>query len=149
MYRRIIDRYVQAIVDRLPFWVKKRAEKDLKKIMYSMLQDYCEGERPTGRDVRAIIQELGRPSEVADQYYYQQRRPRERTSRAVWRKRLQKLQMAVTVLAVCLIFAGVVQMFVGMAPNLLLFMIGTILAVFVVIVQFIAPDAAINIKIKK
>lgn len=149
MYRRIINRYVQAIVDRLPFWVKKRAEKDLKKVVYAMLHDYCEGERPTGRDVRAIIQELGRPSEVADRYYYQQHRPRKKTSRAVWRRRLQKLQLAVTVLAVCLIFAGVVQLFVGMAPNLLLFMIGTILAVIVVIVQFVAPDAAINIKIKR
>ena len=69
MVTRIVNRYVEQVVDLLPFWEKSHARKALKDVIFEMLEDYCEGERPVGRDARAVLSVLGSPEELANQYY--------------------------------------------------------------------------------
>jgi hypothetical protein len=68
-----IQRYTEATVNLLPFWERKSARRELTDTIYNMLQDYCGNEEPTLRDVRDILNELGSPDSMADQFYTQEK----------------------------------------------------------------------------
>ena len=74
MVERIIDRYVADVMRYIPPLERLKAERDLKEVIYEMLEDYMEGERPVGRDARAVIRDLGPAYYVASEYNQRKRK---------------------------------------------------------------------------
>ncbi len=53
------------------------ARRKLKNLIYQMLEDYTEGDKPTRQDLWAVLEGLGTPSEVGRQifnHYYLERK---------------------------------------------------------------------------
>lgn len=144
MVSRMVNRYVERVVDRLPFWVKSSARKDLKDTIYSMLQDYCEGEIPVGRDLRAVLQELGSPEDLADQYYEYRKALRKRRKVSV-RKILGIVQAILLTAAFILVMAGLVLLMTGMTNNLTMMVIGGAMAVVVMVTRMFMPMPDVNL----
>lgn len=71
MASRMIDRYVDDVVERLPVHKRRQAARFLKRRIYESLMRYTGGEEPTNQDVRTVLKELGSPKQVAQDYYEQ------------------------------------------------------------------------------
>lgn len=139
MVLRIINRYVERVVDRLPFWVKRRAKVELKKVILDILDDYCGGEVPTGHDVRAVLVGLGSPERLAEQYYNIRSKSKKHRKRNI-RKTIHTLQIILIIVAAILIITGIVTLAAGLTSNMMTMLIGLLLALCVVIVQNFIPQ---------
>ena len=64
----MIERYVYAVVHRLPKQQQADIEKELRGLIEDMLEERMQGEQPTEREVEAVLTELGNPSELAASY---------------------------------------------------------------------------------
>jgi hypothetical protein len=64
----IIERYVYAVTNRLPSNQREDVEKELKSLIDDMLSGRSGGEKPTLKEVEAVLLELGEPSRLADRY---------------------------------------------------------------------------------
>jgi uncharacterized membrane protein len=62
---RLVDRYIAEVMRYLPFWKKRYAKVKLKKYICNMIEAYCEGSRPTMRDVKEVLRIIGKPKKVA------------------------------------------------------------------------------------
>jgi hypothetical protein len=60
---KLIDRYVYAVTERLPEDIKKDVSRELHANIEDMLP-----ENPTERDVREVLEELGNPMKLAEEY---------------------------------------------------------------------------------
>lgn len=64
----LIDRYVYAVVKRLPQKQRADVEKELRTLIADMLEQRCGDVPPTEHDVRVVLTELGTPGELAGKY---------------------------------------------------------------------------------
>jgi len=134
---RKIQRYTEATVNLLPFWERKSARRELTDTIYSMLQDYCGNEEPTLRDVRDILNELGSPDSMADQFYMQKRKTASFSGKGI-RIFLNALMKALMIAAVgCLIF-GIFVLVTGLSNNMMPVVFGGLLALMVVGIRSVA-----------
>jgi len=140
MVSRMVDRYVEKVVELLPFWAKRTARRDLKDTIYDMLHDYCEGEIPVGRDLRVVLDDLGTPEELANQYYEYRRTIRRRRKINV-RKVLRIFQASVMTAAFILVMTGLLLLTLGITNNLTMMMIGGVMAVVVIFTRMLMPVA--------
>lgn len=66
--KELIERYVYAVGKNLPRKGREDIEKEITTLIYDMLEERC-GEVPaTEKDVRIVIEELGAPVELANEY---------------------------------------------------------------------------------
>lgn len=64
----LIERYLYAVVKNLPYRLREDVGAELRSLIDDMLFARC-GENPPGEhDVKAVLTELGSPSELADRY---------------------------------------------------------------------------------
>lgn len=138
MVSRIVNRYVEDVEKELPFWVRRKAGKELKDVIYEMMEDYTEGERPVGRDARAVLRELGTPDEIAAQFY-EQRKKQKKRMRVSTRKLLMILIRGFSAAAAVLIFTGVIFLAAGITNNMFMIFIGAFMAVLVVFIRMFLP----------
>lgn len=135
MCKKIIRCYVDATLEYLPIRDRKKAKKMVTGLIYDRLEEYCEGQRPVVRDVRTVLQELGKPADLAYAYY-------DRFHKALfpnieWKILFRYFVRAVTVLALILVAVGVVDLVVGVG-NIRFIIAGTLLGILVVLYQMIA-----------
>ena len=64
----LVERYIYAVVKRLPQKQRADVEKELRSLISDMLEQRCGDMPPTEHDVRVVLTELGTPSELADKY---------------------------------------------------------------------------------
>lgn len=64
----LIDRYVYAVVKRLPQAQRADIEKELRGLIDDMLQDRTGGAPPKKVHIEAVLKELGKPSALAAKY---------------------------------------------------------------------------------
>ncbi len=64
----LIDRYVYAVVKRLPGQQREDIEKELRGLIDDMLADTAGDEEPRVEDIQEVLKELGRPSMLAAKY---------------------------------------------------------------------------------
>jgi len=134
---RKIQRYTEATVNLLPFWERKSARRELTDTIYNMLQDYCGNEEPTLRDVRDILNELGSPDSMADQFYTRKRKTASFSGKGI-RIFLNALMKAMMIAAVgCLIF-GIFVLVTGLSNNMMPVVFGGLLALMVVGIRSVA-----------
>lgn len=60
---KLIDRYVYAVTERLPENSREDVSKELRANIYDMLP-----ENPSENDIRKVLEELGNPTKLADEY---------------------------------------------------------------------------------
>ncbi|MCQ4022698.1 MULTISPECIES: hypothetical protein [unclassified Ruminococcus] len=64
----LIERYIYALVKRLPEKKKEDISNELRGLIDDMLLERCGDLTPTGHDVRVVLTELGNPYELAEKY---------------------------------------------------------------------------------
>lgn len=64
----LVDRYIYAVTMRLPNKTSGDVAKELRSIISDMLDERCGEAAPTEQDIKAVLTELGTPSELADKY---------------------------------------------------------------------------------
>lgn len=68
MNNELIDRYVYAVLRRLPKSSRGELEPELRGLISDMLDERCGEMTPTETDVKVVLAELGTPSELALKY---------------------------------------------------------------------------------
>ncbi|MBO1307215.1 hypothetical protein JZO70_13645 [Enterococcus sp. 669A] len=86
-----IDRYVAAVVGRLPEEERAEVERELKSSIYDMLS-----ENPTEAEVKLVLQEMGSPAELAEEY---RQNPRYLISPRVYDDYIRMLKILVPIIA--------------------------------------------------
>ncbi len=113
MVSRMIDRYVDDVVERLPVRKRRQAATFLRRRIYESLRRYTGGEEPTNQDVRTVLRELGTPKEVARDYYeqigssFRLRKPDRQTV-------LRYVVNILLVLSVALVIGGLIGLTLGL-----------------------------------
>lgn len=64
----LIDRYVYAVVRRLPHSQREEVAAELKSLITDMLDERTNGNPADRKDVKIVLLELGHPREMADKY---------------------------------------------------------------------------------
>ncbi|PKM74336.1 MAG: hypothetical protein CVU91_00255 [Firmicutes bacterium HGW-Firmicutes-16] len=64
----MIERYVYAVTKSLPQKTRGDVASELRSIISDMLDERCGDALPSDADIRAVLTELGTPSELADKY---------------------------------------------------------------------------------
>ncbi|MGL4606326.1 MAG: hypothetical protein ACRCU3_02585 [Eubacteriaceae bacterium] len=64
----LIERYIYAVTKDLPRKSKEDIRIELGTLIADMLEERCDGLVPTERDVRVVLAELGKPSDLAEKY---------------------------------------------------------------------------------
>lgn len=68
MKNNLVDRYLYAVSKELPQKMCKDVEEELKSLIMDMAEERCTGEEPTEDIILEILEELGHPAEMAEQY---------------------------------------------------------------------------------
>jgi len=68
MEMELIERYIYAVTYRLHEKQRKDIEQELRGLIEDMLDDRLQGRAPSRKDVEEVLQELGNPRLLADQY---------------------------------------------------------------------------------
>ena len=63
-----IERYIYAVVRTLPAKMRQDVEKELRSLIFDMLEERCGLIPPTEHDVLVVLTELGKPAELAAKY---------------------------------------------------------------------------------
>lgn len=111
MINELIERYVYAVTKRLPYGMRKDIEKELRVLIGDMLEERCKGVRPEERDVRVVLAELGKPSELAAKY--DPEGERSLIGPGYYRLYTQVLKLALPIVAMALAISAVVSMALG------------------------------------
>lgn len=138
MVSRMVNRYVEKVVDFLPFWAKSSARKDLKDTIYDMLHDYCGDEIPVGRDVRIILNELGTPESLANQYYEYRAKLRKKR-KFNYRKMIVFAETAVLIAAFILVMSGLLMLTFGLTKNMNMMAVGGVMALIIIFTRMLMP----------
>ncbi len=64
----LTERYIYAVTKKLPHRIREDVSKELTTLIDDMLESRCGSVKPTDKDVRVVLTELGTPSELASQY---------------------------------------------------------------------------------
>lgn len=64
----LINRYIYAVIRRLPQAQREDIEKELRGLIEDMLSERCGSLEPKKSDIEAVLKELGEPSLLADKY---------------------------------------------------------------------------------
>ena len=64
----LIERYIYAVTKKLPSRMREDVSKELSSLISDMLESRCGEIKPTDKDIRVILTELGTPSELANNY---------------------------------------------------------------------------------
>ncbi len=64
----LLERYIYAIVRKLPRKIRADVESELRELIGDMLEARCGDVLPTEHDLRVVLTELGTPAEVAEKY---------------------------------------------------------------------------------
>lgn len=64
----LIERYVYAVIKRLPSKMREDVSVELKTLIDDMLTERCKEIVPEEKDIRVVLTELGDPRELADKY---------------------------------------------------------------------------------
>jgi hypothetical protein len=135
---RIIDRYVADVMRYIPPLERLKAERDLKEVIYEMLEDYMEGERPVGRDARAVIRALGPAYYVASEYNQRKRKARRRRRLAAGRA-LDRLIHVILALSMICVILGAAALALGITDNMIVIFTGAMPAIALVIIGMFRP----------
>ncbi len=138
MVERIIDRYVADVMRYIPPLERIKAERDLKEVIYEMLEDYMDGERPVGRDARAVIRDLGPAYYVASEYNQRKRKARRRRRLAAGRA-LDRLVHVILALSMICVVLGVAALALGITDNMIVIFTGAMPAIALVIIGMFRP----------
>ena len=138
MVAKIIDRYVAEVMRYIPPMERLKAERDLKEVIYEMLEDYMEGERPVGRDARAVIRDLGPAYYVASEYNQRKRKARRRRRIAAGRA-LDRLVHVIFALSMTCVVLGAAALALGITDNMIAIFTGAMLAIGLVIIGMFRP----------
>ena len=138
MVERIIDRYVADVMRYIPPLERLKAERDLKEVIYEMLEDYMEGERPVGRDARAVIRALGPAYYVASEYNQRKRKARRRRKIAAGRA-LDRLVHVILALSMICVTLGAAALALGITDNMIAIFTGAMPAIGLAIIGMFRP----------
>lgn len=138
MVEKIIDQYVAEVMRYIPPLERRKAEKDLKEVIYEMLDDYMEGERPVARDARAVIRELGPAYYVASEYNHRKKKARRRRKMIAGRA-FDRLVQIIFALSMTCVVLGVAALAFGLTDNMIAIFTGAILAIGLVIISMFRP----------
>ena len=138
MVAKIIDRYVAEVMRYIPPMERLKAERDLKEVIYEMLEDYMEGERPVGRDARAVIRALGPAYYVASEYNQRKRKARRRRRLAAGRA-LDRLIHVILALSMICVILGAAALALGITDNMIVIFTGAMPAIALVIIGMFRP----------
>ena len=138
MVERIIDRYVADVMRYIPPFERFKAERDLKEVIYEMLEDYTEGERPVGRDARAVIRALGPAYYVASEYNHRKKKARRRRRVAAGRA-LDRLVHVILALSMTCVVLGAAALALGITDNMIAIFTGAMPAIGLVIIGMFRP----------
>jgi hypothetical protein len=64
----LIDRYIYALIRRIPLKQREDIEKEVRSLIEDMLDQRTQQTEPTAEDIVAVLTELGDPNKLADQY---------------------------------------------------------------------------------
>ncbi len=64
----LIERYIYAVTRKLPRRMRDDVSKELFSLISDMLESRCGDIRPSEKDIRVVLTELGTPSELANNY---------------------------------------------------------------------------------
>lgn len=64
----LMERYIYAVVRKLPAKIREDVSKELKTLIEDMLEERCGDIAPNEHDLKVVIAELGTPSELAQKY---------------------------------------------------------------------------------
>lgn len=135
---RMIDRYVEQVAKQVPIWKRKEIREAVRQTIKEMLTLVCEGEKPTVRDVRHVLQDMGRPSKVARNFLLSTEKKR----RMIRRRAAIVADSAVKMLSVVasgMVFLGLALLAIGVSSNLMLFVCGAVLGAIVMIAKMFGP----------
>ncbi len=138
MVSRIIDRYVDDVVERLPVHRRRQAARFLKRRIYESLRRFTGGEEPTNQDVRKVLRELGTPKEVA-QDYYEQNGLRLRVGKPDRNTVLRFIVNGLLILSVALVIGGLIGLTLGLLDNGLPVFVGGAISVGILAAANIVP----------
>lgn len=133
MCKRMINRYVDKVLTYLPIRDRRKARKIITSMIYARLDDYTEGLRPLGRDVREVLRELGDPGELAYAYYAEFHRTLPELN---WEALRAKVIQVVTSVALILVIIGIAGLLLG-SGNMTAIVVGTLLGVGVVFYRMV------------
>lgn len=68
MEHELVERYIYAVTRRLPPKMRSDVALELEGLAADMLEQRCGGQAPGEADVRAVLEELGRPGDLAAEY---------------------------------------------------------------------------------
>lgn len=134
MTRRIINRYLDKVLGYLPIRDRRKARKIILGMIYEVLAEHVDGEKPTPKEVRAALRELGTPHDLAYAYYAQFHKPLMLNFDI--KKVVDGMFRFISVLALVLVAAGVISLAMGVG-NTIYIVFGTALGVLVVLYQMI------------
>ncbi|MDO4477493.1 MAG: hypothetical protein Q4B73_00460 [Lachnospiraceae bacterium] len=140
--RRMIDNYMKEALRFVPVWKRGQARRQLNDMIVDMLEAYCEGERPTMRDVKTVLQAIGSPQEAAlslmeDMSVVRKRRGTKDNGMTARLEGLgfdtadpgRFLRTLLTVVGVVLVLVGFAAILAGHTGQAILLVIGLVLAV--------------------
>ncbi|MEE1197290.1 MAG: hypothetical protein UHS54_10560 [Lachnospiraceae bacterium] len=137
MRKKMIDRYINGVLEYLPLRDRWMAGKIISRMIYENLEYYTNGMKPTTSDVRAVLQEMGDPDELAYAYYAEFHKPLFKIPNL--KKMLKWITKIFTALALILVTVGIVGLIFGTA-NMQCLVLGTVLGILVVLYQMAAPS---------
>ena len=132
MRKKIIDRYIDAVLEYLPLRDRRMARKIISRMIYENLEYETNGMRPTTSDVRSVLREMGDPDDLAYAYYAEFHKPFFRTPDL--RKMIDWIIKIFTALALVLVIVGIGGLVMGTA-NMRYLVLGTVLGILVVLYQ--------------
>ncbi|MGG5332510.1 HAAS signaling domain-containing protein [Enterococcus sp. AZ163] len=96
-----VDRYVAAVVGRLPEKERAEVERELKSNIYDMLS-----ENPTEEEIKQVLKEMGSPADLAVEY---RQHPRYLISPMVYDSYVRMLKVLVPIITIIAVFIGIVS----------------------------------------
>lgn len=132
MRKKIIDRYIDAVLEYLPLRDRWMARKIISGMIYENLEYETNGMKPTTSDVRSVLREMGDPDDLAYAYYAEFHKPLFRTPDL--RKIIDWIIKIFTALALVLVVIGIVGLVMG-TTNMRYLVLGTVLGILVVLYQ--------------
>lgn len=95
-----VDRYVAAVVGRLPEKERAEVERELKSSIYDMLSD-----EPTEAEIKQVLKDMGSPAELAEEY---RQHPRYLISPKVYDSYIRMLKVLVPIITIITLVIGAV-----------------------------------------
>lgn len=85
-----VDRYVEAVCEKLPLKYRRRASGEVRELIYETLSEYTDGREADILDVREVLADIGTPSAMASTWLSSALAAREEEERNIRSKRAGK-----------------------------------------------------------